>query len=44
MRRAAEAKALALDEQAVESVESGPVSPRRARTNSAIEEVLCVRR
>jgi hypothetical protein len=44
MSRAAEAKAFALDEHAVEMAAHGPARPRRSRTYSAAEKVLWVRR
>ena len=42
--RDAVAKALALDEQAVDTAAHGPVNASRVRTYSAAENVLCVRR
>lgn len=40
-RRAAEAIALAPDEQAVDSVHAGPVAPLRWRTNAAALPISC---
>ena len=42
--RAAEAKAFALEEHAVEMAAHGPCRRRRARVYSATEKALCVRR
>ena len=40
-RRAAAISALALDEQAVEMVQAGPVLPMRSRTNRADVPISC---